>query len=480
MKAEATASPGSCFAQVSEGGFLVLHSPEAHTLLDGVREFLRTRLEPLATGELPDWIDFQVQVADALEAAHCELREGQPQDRDLAVSATLLLCRGQNYQLAHLGAGRPLLFSRRFLHPLTRAHTVAFDLFEKGEIKASELPAHPASGDLTRGLGIPLGDSMMATSAAFRRGQVHPGDQLLVPAGDLMAHLQEEHLLEFLEGEEGAEATARGISERSRDEGARYPACLLLRLEEGHRIAVGWHGAGGEPPAPEVAPPSPPGPTSPSVSAADPEVEPIAQATAPSAPESIPEAVSEDASEATEAAQPSTQDLLDEAPAPPPFPLALQDPPSDPPAPPSREKTTQELLEEAPERPPLPPNLGALIAAKEAEEAQDAAGVETSPTSEAPGPPSPPAPREGEADSGEGSPAPEAPPAPLPRRKESTTNPRISQIRHRYPTPEDQRGERWVAIDQESWLDSTISVGLVLLGALAALSGLFWWSIVKA
>jgi hypothetical protein len=37
-----------------------------------------------------------------------------------------------------------------------------------------------------------------------------------------------------------------------------------------------------------------------------------------------------------------------------------------------------------------------------------------------------------------------------------------------------------VAIDQESWLDSTISVGLILLGAIAALAGLFWWSIIKA
>jgi hypothetical protein len=144
--------------------------------------------------------------------------------------------------------------------------------------------------------------------------------------------------------------------------------------------------------------------------------------------------------------------------------------------PPPREKSSQELLDEFPERPPLPPNLGALLAAKEAEEAQEEepanipapspvpVTVEPGEIVEpAPPPASPPRPREGE-----NSPS------------QKDLSPRISQIRHRYPTPEDQRGERWVSIDQESWLDSTISVGLVLLGAIAALGGLFWWSIFQA
>jgi hypothetical protein len=419
---------------LGDGGFLVLHTPSDLAFLAVAERFLSARVQTLVHGEVPDWIDFQVQVADALEATHAEIwdeveRLGESSQTKIQISCTLILCREGSYQLAHLGAGRPLLFSRRFLHPLTREHTVAFEGFESGKIKAAQLSSHPDSLVQTRGLGLVRQDPMMSTSAAFKRGQVQTGDQILFPTGDLMIFLEEELLLEQLELEGAAGEISRSLTERSHAEGARFPGCMLLRIGEQGRVHPGWF----EGPV-DLSRPPPPAPA--------------------------PQEEEEEKEMSPSLSPATTTSLLDEMPEPPPMPPSLQDS--------SQEKSVTDLLEEAPERPPMPVGLFLPPSDVSASSVSDHPNetLDTSPLEE----------------DQDASPLTTQSSKPDPLREKTTPRvpPSLSQIRHRYPTPEDQRGERWVAIDQESWLDSTISVGLILLGAIAALAGLFWWSIIKA
>jgi len=197
MPVTADESPGYAAATGAEGRVaLVLWSPASPEAVARAVEVLLPRIEALATSAGLGWIDFQVQFASALEEAH-----GAVVDRvhdGHAVTATVLVLGGGGFRLAHLGGGRPLVLQKGVVHPLTREHTEAFALYEAGEIRAGELSARAGTSALTKGLGIPEQDAMEATSAAFRRGDLHPGWKLLVPAGTLQATLGEAGILELL------------------------------------------------------------------------------------------------------------------------------------------------------------------------------------------------------------------------------------------------------------------------------------------
>lgn len=402
---------------------------------------LGERLEVLTSPGPAEWIDFQVQVAEALEHTHQRLGEGSPDLPRAGLTATLLAVTPEGFRLAHLGAGRPMLFSRRFLHPLTREHSVAFAAYERGELRAGELRGHPEARRLTRGLGVPDLDPMEATAAEYRRGGLQDGDQLMVAAGDLLTFVDEDTLLERLEDDQGAQDTARALVELSLEQGGQSSGCLLIRLREGE-IEHGWAQA----------------------AAAD-------QALA--APEAEGEAAAADRPPPEDEELPPIGELpewVDGAVA---------------------EESSDQLLREQPLMPvKMPPEVLAILSGKSVEEALATRqpGAAGEPATASPRPSAPPPPRTPP-------PARKVPPAapprqgprimapaeqPPPARRRTAPTPARESGRIRVPSALDQRGERWVEIGQEGTLDSPIWVGLVLVGALVAMAGLFWMSLVRA
>jgi serine/threonine protein phosphatase PrpC len=416
----------ACHFFGSGSAFLVLSGPcaEAHLLV--AAEVLEERLERLTAEGLPDWIDFQVMWADALETAHRELaddllRRDLPAETDLSISCTTLVVGGDQFFLAHLGRGRPMLFRNQFLQQIGKEHTEAFEALGKGEIKASEVPTHPGSRRLTRGLGIPVEDAMMATAAAFKKGNVQTGDRFLIPAAEVVSYASEENLLDALGYDSAPVDACEELVTAAREAGAPGAGCLRVDVQDGSAPRWGAADEGDPIPEPPPARPKPPPP----VVEEDDEAPNEAQAGAPPA-----------SSPGIPAGNP------------------LDDVPTMPPPPPeflaamgfANEPLTD--FDTGPPPPPMPPELLAGPSALESEPPPDEEPPET---------PEPP-PEE------EPPPPPAASPPPRPRRP-----PRVD-----LPEP-----DRWVDIERTSRLDTTFAVGASLLASILLMAGLFWESLLR-
>ena len=419
-KAEAVPA-SSCHFFGDGGTFLVRSGPCAEAHLEVAAELLEERLGRLNENGFPDWIDFQVGWADALETAHRELaddlsRRDLPTETDLSITCTALVLGDEQFYLAHLGRGRPMLYRRKFLQQLGKEHTEAFEALGKGEIKSSELPNHPGARRLTRGLGIPEEDAMMATAAAFKKGMAQIGDRFLIPAAEVLAYTAEEHLLEALELDDAPVDACTDLVTKAREAGAPGAGCLMVEVVPGATSRWGAADEGDPIPEPPPARPKPPPP--------EPEPE-----------EGPPEVASEDSSEALDV---------------------------DP-------------LDDVPSRPPLPPDILAALGGVDPEAAEDAEDAEEAPPLPADLAVDPPALDEERPQATPGATA-SPPRAPEPASKQPP--PRLTSPRPppRVDLPEP---DRWVDIERTSHLDTTFAVGAALLISILLMAGLFWESLFR-
>ncbi len=194
--------------------------------VEAASRHLRSLVGKLAGEANLDWIDFQVQVSEALEQAHEELGEEAPG----GVSLTLLRVQGTRWMLAHLGAGRPMHYRKGILHPICREHTEAFKLYQEGKVKAAELAAHPGAWDLIRGLGLRAGDAFDMTAAEFKRGELGAGDRIVVAPAMGIARIGEVALMEILGGPGSDEALARELAARIAAVGLPGASALLASI----------------------------------------------------------------------------------------------------------------------------------------------------------------------------------------------------------------------------------------------------------
>ncbi len=445
------------FADPKAGAYATLAGASEKQHLELASEPILQCLKNFSGASLPDWIDFQVFVAGAFEKAHEDLQglrtgENPVGKPPLPISATVLLTRENHFQVAHLGAERPLLYSRQFLHPLTKEHTKAFELYEKGKLKVAEVPLHEGANVLTRGLGIDSEDAMMATAAAFKTGTFRPGDRLLLPMGRLLLRFQEEDLLEILSSDSSVEQAAKELTTKSFELGNLQAGCILLQVSADGELSHC------EQKTPPHSVPSPSPTSAPSESAASPK-EDTTPEDSTSDPANALASSSEPLLEASELeSTPIEKDSLG----------AVADP--------KRPSLVggHDLLDDIPAPPPFPPQLAMLLAAQE----------KSAPASE----PSLPPLAEGPEFEELPSPTPSPPPEPakvtptLPKEPEApASEPPVSltpvrsvrrAVRRRAPAPVIQ--ERWIDTEQVGWLDQSIVVGFALLGAIGAVLRLFW------
>jgi len=119
---------------------------------------------------------------------------GQPGLKGMGATVALVLLRGQEAHLAHMGDSRIYLFRQGRLTQLTEDHSIVALLLKHGDITPEQVQDHPARGRLSRFVGM--------------EGEVYPdvqtiklqdGDQLLLCTDGLTNMITDEHIAQVLQ-----------------------------------------------------------------------------------------------------------------------------------------------------------------------------------------------------------------------------------------------------------------------------------------
>lgn len=113
--------------------------------------------------------------------------------KGMGTTLCLALAAGNTLYLANVGDSRGYLLEGGELRQLTRDHSQAQLLFERGELTWEEAQRHPGRNKLTRAVGV-----MTAVEADYSSCRLEPGDALLLCSDGLYNMLEPVALRECL------------------------------------------------------------------------------------------------------------------------------------------------------------------------------------------------------------------------------------------------------------------------------------------
>ena len=144
----------------------------------------------------------------ALLAANREInreRQRNPARHDMGTTCTVVLMRGGQFWVAHVGDSRVYRWRPGRLQRLTRDHNWAEELVEAGRIDTMEAMNHLGRHMLTRALGIET--DLQADVHEAR--PLEPGDRLLLCTDGLTGDVSEEEIETLLGVGDPARAARR-------------------------------------------------------------------------------------------------------------------------------------------------------------------------------------------------------------------------------------------------------------------------------
>lgn len=205
---------------------------------------IETLRERLAGREAPDPrasdpADLRDRLAqtlrDAGRAIHDRGRE-RPEQRGMGTTATSLLLRPDGGLLiGHVGDSRAYRLRGGELSRMTRDHTVVQERVERGELTPEQARHHPASGVLTRALGVPE-----AITPDTHAGEWEEGDLYLLCSDGLTGMLSDDELRRTLRSggaesgrPEALEELARALVDAANERGGRDNVTVVLVRPDG-------------------------------------------------------------------------------------------------------------------------------------------------------------------------------------------------------------------------------------------------------
>jgi protein phosphatase len=122
-----------------------------------------------------------------------EQTKHEPGLEGMGATLVMLLIRGEQLLVVHLGDSRAYLLRQGRLRRLTNDHTLLQLLLDRQEIDATQAARHPARGRLTQYVGMtdtPLPEARLV--------KIRPDDRLLLCSDGLTGMIEDEEILEIL------------------------------------------------------------------------------------------------------------------------------------------------------------------------------------------------------------------------------------------------------------------------------------------
>ena len=163
------------------------------------------------------------QAAEQLSAVVAELSEqlreesrDAPGLRGMGSTVVLAMVRGTHAVISHLGDSRAYLLRAGKLRRLTKDHTIAQLLLDRGELTPEEAAGHPSQSRLTRFVG-------MGTDAASETETIElaPGDRLLLCTDGLTGMITDQQILAILTEHSDPEGACRRLVAAANEAGGK-------------------------------------------------------------------------------------------------------------------------------------------------------------------------------------------------------------------------------------------------------------------
>jgi protein phosphatase len=144
---------------------------------DVIRDFVYHRHTELPTREL---LETAIREAAAKVFGDAQL---YPDHHGMGTTVVACLIDAQHAMIAHVGDSRAYLWRDGQLQPMTRDHTIAQELVERGRLSAAAAERHPYKNVLSRNLGAKLEIQIDCVDL-----DLQPGDRLLLCSDGLYSY----------------------------------------------------------------------------------------------------------------------------------------------------------------------------------------------------------------------------------------------------------------------------------------------------
>jgi protein phosphatase len=184
---------------------------------------LRTQLEDSPDFAHPKEIDRVLETVRELSRNVRSETAGQPGLAGMGATLVLLLVRGPQALLVHLGDSRAYRWRQGKLECLTRDHTLVQLLIEDGVLAPAQAAAHPARHQLSRFVGMPS-----EPLPEFRLLDLASGDRLLLCTDGLTSMLANDQVCRILSQEACLEHACLTLIEAANAAGGQDNVTVVL------------------------------------------------------------------------------------------------------------------------------------------------------------------------------------------------------------------------------------------------------------
>jgi protein phosphatase len=201
-------------AHPDDGLFLVADGLGGHragalasrVVAEGFPKLLLARAAALPPGDIDALAERVLESIRELSNDLCAQASDEPGLEGMGATLVVLLVRGDQAIVAHLGDCRAYLLRDRELRQLTRDHTLVQLLLDRQAIEAAEAAAHPSRGQVTRYVGMPH-----MPLPEIRRLQLQAHDRILLCSDGLTGMVADDQIKGLLMDEPHLDACCRRL-----------------------------------------------------------------------------------------------------------------------------------------------------------------------------------------------------------------------------------------------------------------------------